>query len=235
MNISIVIPAYNEEQRIKQSIYKILNYFKIRDYDYEIILVDDGSIDNTIKVVEGFHNHKIKILKNQKNLGKGAAAKKGVLAAQKEWILITDADLSAPISELDKFLKYQNYEVLIGSRGLNNSRILVHQPLYRKLGGKFLNFFIQILVLPGIKDTQCGFKLFQLKAAQKIFNKQTLNSFSFDVEILFIAKKKNMKILELPIVWTNNSNTKVLPFHDGFRLLRDLVKIRLNDFKKLYD
>lgn len=234
MRLSIVIPAYNEEFRIEKTINKILAYLNSKQWDFEIIVVDDGSTDRTYEIVSEFKNDKIKSLKNNKNVGKGGTVKRGVLASQSSWILFTDADLSTPIEELEKFLKFQDYDVLIGSRALKESNILAHQPFYRELSGKIFNLFVKLLVIRNIHDTQCGFKLFKRSAAQKIFKKQTLNGFGFDVEDLYIAKKEGYKIKEVPVSWFNSKDTKVKFLKNSFEMLIDLFKIRLNDFRGVY-
>ncbi len=233
--ISVIIPAYNEASRIGETLRKIVRYLESKKFDYEIIVVDDGSSDGTAEIVRGFKNSRLKLLENKINRGKGYAVRYGMLEAKKDWILFTDADLSAPIEELDNFIKFTSqYDVVIASRALKNSKILIRAPWYRELGGKLINLAVQVFVLPGIHDTQCGFKLFRREAAQKIFPKQTLNNFSFDVEVLYLVRKYGYKILELPVSWSNSPNTKVKPFRDGLRLLFDLIKIRINDLKDLY-
>lgn len=235
MHLSIIIPAYNEELRIKATIEKILVFLKNKKWIYEIIIIDDGSTDKTALIAKQFEKSNVKLISYKSNRGKGYAVKTGVLAAGKDWILITDGDLSTPIEELENFFKYSDYDILIGSRTIKDSKILIHQPWHRELGGKVINFFVQLLALPGIKDTQCGFKLFKKAAAETIFSKQTINRFGFDVEILYIARKKGFKIEELAIQWSNNPNTKIKPLKDGLRILIDLVKIRLNDLRGVYN
>ena len=235
MKVSIVVPTYNESLRIGASLHKIEDYLNKNKFDYEIIVVDDGSTDKTALIVKKFKNSKVKLISYASNRGKGYAVKQGMLAATHDWILFTDADLATPMEELENFLKFQNYDVLIGSRAMKDSKILIHQPWYRELGGKIINFFVRFTALPGIKDTQCGFKLFRKAAAQAIFPKQTINGFGFDIEILYIARKKGFKIKELPIQWSNNPDTKVKPLKDGLRILIDLAKIRLNDLRGVYD
>ena len=256
--ISIIIPTYNEEKVISATLNKIIDYCERKGFDYEIIIVDDGSTDDTLAIAKKFSSptstllsaststllsagtsnllsvNKIKILENKVNRGKGYAVKCGALEAKKDWILFTDADLATPIEELENFSRFQNYDILIASRALAGSRILSHQPRFRELGGRFINFFVRWLAVPGIKDTQCGFKLFRSSAAKKIFEKLTIDRFGFDIEVLYIAHKYGFKIIELPVTWSHQPNTKVSPIKDGFRILWDLVKIKINDFRGLY-
>lgn len=233
--LSIVIPAYNESARIVKTLENILSYLKDKKFETELIVVDDGSSDATKAIVEKFSERGIRLISNGTNHGKGYAVKRGMLAAKGDWILFTDADLSTPIEELDRFLELHDYDILIASRALRDSRIITHQPFYREFGGKLINFFVQLIALPGIKDTQCGFKLFRKNCAQKIFARQTLNGWGFDAEILFIAKRLGCRILELPVLWKNDPDTKVKPFQTGFRMLMDLVRIRVNAIKGRYD
>ncbi len=229
MNISVVIPAYNEEKRIKDSLLKILRYLKKKRYSFEIIFVDDGSTDNTVKIVRSI-NSNIRILKNKKNYGKGYSVKKGMKNAVYNLILFTDADLATPIEELDKLIKPINegYDIAIASRNLPMSDLVVKQPFYRQILGKgfplIVNFFFNL----GIKDTQCGFKLFKAKAAKKIIRLQKNWGFSFDVELLYIAKKQGMRIKEVPARWIDKAGSKVSPIKDALKMFIDILKIKYN-------
>jgi dolichyl-phosphate beta-glucosyltransferase len=235
MQISVVIPAYNEEKRIKTTLEKILRYLDKNKFDYELIVVDDCSADNTINAVKSFKNSKIRILKNNENMGKGYSVKRGVLASSKENILFSDADLSTPIEELDKFLEYtNNNDIIIASRNLKESNIALKQPFFRSSLGKIFPFFVNLFVLKGIKDTQCGFKLFK-SSAKKIFEKQKLNRFAFDVEILYLAEKSGLRIKELPVRWINSEGSKVNPLKDPISMFYDLIKIKINEIKGKYN
>lgn len=235
LSISVVIPAYNEEKRIGKTLRKILKYFENKKYDYEIIVVDDCSKDKTVHVAEFFKSKRIKIIKNLCNLGKGGAVRKGMLSAKKKYVLFSDADLSTPIEQIEKFLPFiKKYDVIIGSRALNDSEIRIKQPFYRVIMGRIFNLIVQILLLKGIKDTQCGFKLFTRKSAKKIFPKQTFKGFSFDVEILYIARKTGYKIKEVPVVWINSPESKVSALKDSIKMFIDLIKIRINSIKGKY-
>lgn len=235
LSLSVIIPAYNEENRIGKTLKKIIGYLERKKYDYEIILVDDGSKDKTIGVVKSLKNKKVRILKNKHNLGKGGSVKNGMLAAKKDYLLFSDADLSTPIEELEKFEKLkEKHDILIGSRALKESDIKIKQPFYRILMGKVFNFIVNIVVIWGIKDTQCGFKLFRKEAAKKIFSKQTFNGFSFDVELLFIAKKYGYSIKEIPVMWINSTESKVNALKDSIMMFIDLLKIRVNNLRGKY-
>lgn len=228
--ISIIVPAYNEEKRIGKSLDKIISFFEKNKRDYEVIVVDDGSRDRTREIAESF---KVKLNKKRRNRGKGYSVKEGMLMAEGDNILFTDADLSAPIEEIDKLMKYSGrYEVIVASRALKES--VIEQPKHRRLMGMIYNGVVQILAVPGIKDTQCGFKLFSKKAAKKIFGLQRLPGFAFDVEVLFIARKKGFKIKEVPVVWKNASGTKVSLIKDSLKMFGDIIKIRMNGIRGCY-
>jgi dolichyl-phosphate beta-glucosyltransferase len=189
--------------------------------------VNDGSTDKTKEVVRECKNKNIQIIDNNENKGKGYSIKQGFLTATKEWVLFTDADLSTPIEEFDTFLRYSDYDVMVGSRNLPDSLIVVKQPFLRSTLGKIFPFFVRLLVLPGIKDTQCGFKLFRKEAAQKIAELQTIDGFCFDVEQLVIAKKLGYSIKEVPISWHNDERSKIKIVKDSVRMFLDLVRIKL--------
>jgi len=187
--ISIIIPAYNEESRIVSSLVSAWIYMNERQYNFELIVVDDGSKDKTVELVKQFG--KAKLIKQPKNMGKGAAVKTGMLQATGDIRIFTDADFSTPIYEIQKILNKLsgNADICIGSRAIDNSMIKKHQPFYREFMGKSFNKIVQVLLFKGIKDTQCGFKGFKKEAAEKIFSNAKIKGFSFDVEILFLALK----------------------------------------------
>ncbi|MBN1645143.1 glycosyltransferase family 2 protein [Candidatus Woesearchaeota archaeon] len=234
IKLSVIIPAYNEERRILPTLYKVNTFLKNKGYDYEILVVDDGSKDETVKIVK--KQGIAKIIKNPVNRGKGYSVKHGALAAKKEWVLFTDADSATPIEELEKFKNYAGkYEVLIGSRGMHESNIQVHQPFYRELPGKIFGCLVKLICLKGIHDSQCGFKLFSMRAVQNIFSKQTIDGFGFDVELLFIARKKGFKIKQIPVTWINDAQTKLNIIRDSIRMFRDIILVRINDLKGKYN
>jgi dolichyl-phosphate beta-glucosyltransferase len=235
LSISVVIPAYNEEKRIGKTLRRVISYLNKRKDDYEIIVVDDCSKDRTVEVVKFLKNKRLRVLKNRCNLGKGGSVKHGMLSAKKKYVLFSDADLSTPIEEIEKFEKLKDkYDILIGSRALKESDIKIKQPFYRILMGKTFNLIVNILVVWGVKDTQCGFKWFRKDVVKKIFPKQTFNGFSFDVELLFIAKKYGYSIKEIPVTWLNSPDSKVSAVKDSIKMFLDLVKIRINDLRGKY-
>ena len=225
--LSVVIPAYNESANIAATLKTIIHHLENKKYDYEIIVVDDGSTDQTLKIANDFASPKIKILENQENRGKGFSVKRGMLMAEKDWVLFTDADLSTPMMEMEKMLEFQEADIQIASRAMSGAEILIHQPFHREWGGRFINFLVRRLVVPDIMDTQCGFKLFKKEAAKKIFSMQTINGFGFDIEILYLARRLGYKIVEIPVVWSHHTDSKVAPFSEGFQILCDICKIRL--------
>jgi len=218
-----------------------VNYLKSKRIAFEILVVDDGSRDRTVAVVEAFGKKKklgkkLRVLKHPANRGKGAAVKTGALAAKGRVVLYMDADNSTPLSEYEKFRGplEQGTDVLVGSRAVDRSSVKVHQPFYREAMGRIFNLFVQTLAIPGVKDTQCGFKAFRLEAARAIFPLQTVERFGFDVEVLYIARKKGFRISETPVQWVNSPYSKVHVVRDSIEMLTDLIVIRLNDGKGLY-
>jgi len=231
--ISIVIPAYNEESHIAATIRAIDEYALLRPWWCEIIIVDDGSSDSTIAEAERAAEKAmapVRILSNRVNRGKGYSVRRGMLASSGDFVLFSDADLSTPILELDRFLRRLRlgYDVVIGSRALRNSMIEVHQPIYRELMGKAFNLILRSLGLSHFRDTQCGFKLFTRRAVDMIFPSARINRFAFDVEILLIAQRLDLKIRELPVHWRDALPSKVSLFQDSLRMFFDVLKLRLS-------
>jgi len=233
MDLSIVIPAYNEEKRIKKTLDIIIDYFENKKLDFEIFIVNDGSKDKTKEIIEEYSKKykQVILLDNGKNRGKGYSVNHGVKKAQGQLILFSDADLSTPIEEYDKLRRYIDlgYDIIIGSRRIKGANIKIKQPLHRRILGKGFGFIVSLITIKGIKDTQCGFKLFKKDIAKETFNLQKISGFSFDVEILYIAKKKfRAKIKEVPITWIDSAKlSKVDTKKETFNMLKDLIKIRL--------
>lgn len=228
--LSVIIPAYNEEKRISETLEIIETYLSKQNYKSEILVVDDGSKDNTVNIVKDFSNKNpcIKLHQNPGNQGKGAAVKRGMLNALGKYRLFSDADLSAPIVELERLLKWalQGYDVVIGSRNIPDPDVKIEALLKRKIIGRIFNLIVQILILPKFHDTQCGFKLFSAESAMKIFSLQKLSGFSFDVEILYLAEKLNYKIKEVPVNWHHVPASKVSIIKDSIRMFNDIINIK---------
>ena len=230
MELSVIIPAYNEEKRLGNSLNLISQYLEKRYNAYEVIVVDDGSSDGTRHITEKLKKSipNLKIVSNPKNMGKGYSVKKGILRSAGDTILFSDADLSTPIDQLEKCensLK-GGYDIAIGSRISKGAVILKHQSILREYMGKIFNLFVYMIVIGGIKDTQCGFKLFKRRVALDIFSRQKINGFSFDVEILYIAKKLGYKIGVVPVIWSNVPNSKVRILGSSLNMLLELAKIK---------
>ena len=239
IEVSLVVPAYNEEARIPASLLEIFTYFDTQPYAWELIVVDDGSRDATADLVlreAKIAGAPVNLMRNETNYGKGFSVKRGVLAASGENIFFTDADLSTPIDEISTCLPLlKNVDVVVGSRALSKSNITLHQPLHRETMGRAFNALVQAIVIRGIKDTQCGFKGFTKLAAHETFKRTRLNGFGFDVEALYIANKLGSSILEVPITWCDSVASRVSPVKDGLGMLGDLARIRLNDAKGYYE
>lgn len=236
--LSIIIPAYNEAQRIGATLVSIVNYLKRQNFNYEIIVVDDGSTDDTASIVQKFVkvNKQIFLICNQVNRGKGYAVRKGMLKAKGKFILFSDADLSTPFGEVEKLILWlkNGCDVAIGSRALKESQIEFHQPRYREWGGKLFNKVVRVIAVRGIKDTQCGFKCFTNEVANRIFPKQCLEGFGFDIEILYITKKLGFKVKEVPVRWRHSPESKMNLLKDSLDMLKSLFQIRINDLRGLY-
>lgn len=239
-SISIVIPAFNEENRLPSTLNAVLAYLAARSWALtEVLVVDDGSTDGTARVADEFHRQRpeIRLLQNPGNRGKGYSVRHGMLEASGDWILFTDADLSAPIEELDKLFsaaRERSAAVVIGSRALDRSLIEVHQSLLRETAGRLFNLFVQALTGLRFWDTQCGFKLFERQAAREIFRRQQLERFGFDAEVLFIAKSLGFRVVEVPVRWSHSEGTKVSMLSDSLNMFLDLVRIRWNAVRKRY-
>jgi dolichyl-phosphate beta-glucosyltransferase len=228
--LSVVVPCYNEEQRLPRTIEQIERHLDGKHASYELILVDDGSTDGTRLVMDtaAERNGSVHVEALPQNRGKGRALAVGVAAARGEEVLVTDADLSTPIEELDKLQAALDggAGVAIGSRALRASRVEVSQPLYRVLMGKGFNLIVQAVLLPGIWDTQCGFKLFRSDVARDAFAHLSTDGFGYDPEVLYHARKKGVRIAEIPVVWRNSAPTKVSPVRSSLDMLRHVMKVR---------
>ena len=233
-----MIPAYNEEKRLPASLDTILEFISGRFDFVEVFVVDDGSRDGTAECVRKYAltHPSVRLLQNPGNRGKGYAVRHGMLEAKGEWILVTDADLSSPIAEIDRLFKAAasaNADVAIGSRALDRSLIGVHQPAGREYAGRVFNFVMRAITGLPFMDTQCGFKLYSSKAARQIFPKQQLDGFGFDVEDLFIARLLKLKVVETPVRWNNVEGTKVSLRH-GLNSFLDPFRVRMFQLQGKY-
>ncbi len=230
-SISIVIPAYNEAERIGPTIETIQDYFSKKNQSFDILVVNDGSRDNTGNIVvnRAKERRDVTLLESSVNQGKGASVKRGIIQAASDLILLTDADLSTPIEEFEKLVPWiQNgYDIVIGSRGMKKSEIVLKQPWHRRIMGKVFNLLVRILILNDFTDTQCGFKLFSRQAAKRIFRASRIDGFAFDVEVLFIAKKMGYKTMEVPVKWIDSPHSKINPLRDPVKMLLDLLRIKM--------
>jgi dolichyl-phosphate beta-glucosyltransferase len=228
--LSIVVPCYNEEQRLPRTIEQIERYLAGTMASYELILVDDGSSDGTRKIMDAAadRNRSIRLEALPHNRGKGRALAEGVAVARGAEILVTDADLSTPIEELDKLQAELRggAGVAIASRAMKKSRVEVSQPIYRVLMGKAFNLLVQAVLLPGIWDTQCGFKLFRADVAHDAFARLTTDGFGYDPEVLYRAKRRGVRIAEVPVIWRNSAPTKVSPIKSSLDMFRHVLRIR---------
>jgi dolichyl-phosphate beta-glucosyltransferase len=236
--VTVIVPAYNEGGRIAPTLREIAAFLGNEGYRYELVVVDDGSRDGTYDVVRDVASDipQLKIHRHPKNLGKGMAVKSGFLTATGELVFFTDADHSTPIQELPKFVRYarEGYDVVIASRALPDSNITRHQSWHRENMGRVFNLLVRLLVVRGFYDTQCGFKCFTRERCATVFEQQALSGFCFDVELVYLAKKLGLRIIEVPVTWRNSPDTRVGTLKDSLRMFRDLLRIRLRIIRGKY-
>lgn len=225
--LSIVIPAYNEARRLPESFARLYDYLKRQTYLAEVIVIDDGSDDSTASVVRSWMGrwHALRLVQIPHS-GKGAAVRAGALAAQGEWIFLADADFSMPVQELSLFTPSESFktDLLIGSREAPGAQ-RIGEPFYRHLMGRAFNFVVQRMLVPGIHDTQCGFKRIRREVALDLFFHQSINGWGFDVELLYVARLRGYSIREIPISWYYKTGSKVRPVRDTLSMGRDLITI----------
>ncbi len=225
--LSVVIPAFNEAQRIGPSLERVLAFLSARPGAHEILLVDDGSADDTAGVAGAFAGQGVRVLRLPENRGKGAATRRGVLASTGERVLLTDADLSTPIEDLAKLeARLDDAAVILGSRAVEDSQVLEHQPLYRELMGKTFNKLIRLAGVWGINDTQCGFKLLDGAAARRIFDLMVTPGFAYDVELVWLARKLGLEVAEVGVTWVNSPDSRVRTLTDPPRMLLEIARFR---------
>jgi dolichyl-phosphate beta-glucosyltransferase len=235
--LSLIIPAYNEEQRLPETLKRVLAFLESQSYTYEVLLVENGSQDRTLEIAQDYARRYASLhVLSAPVRGKGWAVRQGMLAAQGEYRFMADADLSMPIAEINRFLPpaLSDVDISIASREAPGA-VRYNEPAYRHLVGRVYNLMIRLLALPGLNDTQCGFKCFRGEVAEDVFRRQTLIGWSFDVEILFIARQRGYSIQELSIPWYFNPDSKVRVLHDSLQMGLDLIKIRLNALRGVYD
>lgn len=234
--LTIVIPAYNEEWRLPTTLEKVTAFLDQQPFAAEVLVVENGSTDRTTQIAEGYAARfpYIRVLHSPK--GKGAAVRMGMLAGQGEYLYICDTDLAVPIEEVTKFLPPQlkDFDVAIASREAPGAK-RYGEPFYRHLMGRVYNLIAQATVVPGIKDTQCGFKCLTHPAARAIFSAQVMGGWGFDVELLFIARRWGYRIVEVPVNWYYGKGSRIHPLRDSLRMLGELWQVRLNGWRGLYD
>ena len=227
--ISVVIPAYNEARAIQKALRTVAGYFRSRGLAGEMIVVDDGSNDATAALARASDTAgvPVEVLVNETNRGKGYAVRRGILAARGRYVGFVDADMSTPIEELDRVREAleAGADVVIGSRGMREAQIDRHQRWWRERAGKLFGWVVRAVVLPGIRDSQCGFKFFTHAAAREIFPRQTLSGWAFDVEVLYLARRIGYEIVQLPVHWTNDPESKVRMLRDGLKMGLDILRI----------
>ena len=236
---SIVIPAYNEGTRLGATLERVLAYVHFQKWDAEIIVVNDGSRDNTADLIRSFaaRDPIVRLLENPGNRGKGYSVRNGMLHAQGQTILFSDADLSSPIEEAPKLFDAlkNGADIAIGSRWLRAETQTQRQPLHRQLFGRVFNLLLRTTLGLQFKDTQCGFKAFTRSAAQAIFPLQKIERWGFDPEILFLARKFGFKVREVPVAWAHSGETRINPVSDGFKMFLEMIRVRRYDLAGNYD
>jgi glycosyltransferase involved in cell wall biosynthesis len=235
---SFIIPAYNESSRIRPTLDEILRYTAAQNWDVEILVVDDGSRDDTAEVIREYAraHSQIRLLQNPGNRGKGYSVRNGMLHARGDICLFTDADLSSPISEAPKLFEAirAGADGAIGSRWLRAELQTERQPLYRQAFGRIFNLVLRLFLGLRFRDTQCGFKAFRREAAQRIFPLQKIERWGFDPEILYIARRMGLQVAEVPVLWAHSEGTRLHPFRDGMRMFVDVLHIRWNALTGVY-
>lgn len=235
--LSIVIPAHNEANRLPRTLEQVFSFLATQAFASEVVVVENGSTDGTLEIANQFvKEHSNLVVIHEHNKGKGNAVRRGVLAARGEYRFLCDADLSMPIADLEKFLPSAagDFDIAIGSREAPGS-VRYNEPPYRHLGGRAINLAIRTLILPGLNDTQCGFKCFRAETTEFLFHRQTLTGWSFDIELLYLARRKKLRIREIPIHWYYDPESKVSAVRDALRMIGDIFRIHFNALRGRYD
>jgi dolichyl-phosphate beta-glucosyltransferase len=234
--LSIIIPAYNEEKRLPDTLSQVKAFITEQPYSVEVLIVENGSVDLTYEIAQSFAevDHRFRAIREPRR-GKGLAIQRGMLEAGGEYRFMCDADLSMPIEWVNRFIPptLSKFDVAIASRE-GPGAVRYNEPAYRHIGGRLINTMIRWLALPGLQDTQCGFKCFRAAVAEDLFRLQTLPGWSFDIEIIYLARKRGMRIVEVPIHWYFNPETKLHAYKDAIQMAKDILKIRRNDRMGLY-
>jgi len=231
----VIFPAHNEAERLPRALEQTITFLKQQAYSWEVLVVENGSRDETLEIARDFASKYPAVRVLQERLaGKGRAVRAGMLAARGDWRFICDVDLSMPISEINRFLPpHVQADIVIASREGPGAR-RYNEPAYRHLVGRVFNLLVRVLALPGLHDSQCGFKCFSGAASEQLFPRQTITGWTFDVEILYIARLRGLRIVELGIPWYHNPHSKVKVLRDSARMLLDLMRIRWNHLRGRY-
>lgn len=235
--LSIIIPAHNEESRLPRTLRQVFAFLEKQTYESEALVIENGSADRTLEIAQEFASQhpNLRVI-HEEQRGKGHAVRRGMLAARGEYRFICDADLSMPIEEINHFLPpaLNDFDIAIGSREAPGA-VRYNEPAYRHWGGRAINLAIRLLILPGLNDTQCGFKCFRAETAEKLFRIQTLTGWSFDIEVLYLARRRGDRLKEVPIQWYFDSDSKVHAVSDAIRMIGDIFRIRINAVRGRYD
>ena len=235
--LSIVIPAHNEERRLPSTLEQTHAFLQVQPYVAEVLIVENGSQDQTYQIAQEFaHSYSQFRVLRETERGKGLAVKRGMLEATGAYRFMCDADLSMPVTEINRFLPLARtgFDIAIASREAPGA-VRYNEPPYRHLGGRLINTIIRLLALPGLNDTQCGFKCFRAGVAEDLFRHQTLTGWSFDIELLYIARRRGYKVIEIPIPWYFNPDSKLSAVQDAFKMGLDIFSIRMNAMRGVYD
>ncbi len=235
--LSIIIPAHNEEKRLPPTLEQVFAFLGKQDYEAEVLVIENGSMDQTYELAQSYASqHKNLRVIQEDGRGKGLAVRRGMMEAHGQYRLMCDADLSMPVAEIAKFLSHETagFDIAIASREAPGAA-RYDEPRYRHLGGRLINLIIRLLILPGLQDTQCGFKCFRAEVADDLFKRQTLMGWSFDVELLFIARRRGYRVIEIPIDWYYRPESKVNAPRDAVRMIQDIFQIHRNARRGLYD
>ena len=244
--LSLIVPAYNEEKRLPATLERIAEYLATRDFSYELLVVDDGSRDETARVVLEFgarcpHLHLLQYADlggRIVNRGKGFAVRTGMLASRGRYVLFSDADLSTPIEEMERLLpliQSGQCDIAIASRALPGSNLTVHQPWHREAMGRTFNRLVRLAIGTDVRDTQCGFKALRGDIARRLFGLARIDGFGFDTELIFLAAKLGLRVLEVPVTWRHAEESRVNPLTAPAQMMRELATVRLNDARGLYN